>query len=118
MEPEIKIRHQHRRSLMMRAVRGGLEVYVPLWLDKDDPQVRRFIQKGVAELADKVPSTPPEQSSRKALRKLVRVWAERVGVDPGKISFRAMQRKWGSCSSRDNITLNSSLTWLPPLLAE
>jgi predicted metal-dependent hydrolase len=39
-------------------------------------------------------------------------------VDPGKISFRAMQRKWGSCSSRDNITLNSSLTWLPPHLAE
>jgi predicted metal-dependent hydrolase len=29
-----------------------------------------------------------------------------------------MQRKWGSCSSRDNITLNSSLTWLPPDLAE
>jgi hypothetical protein len=29
-----------------------------------------------------------------------------------------MQRKWGSCSSRDNITLNASLTGIPPHLAE
>ena len=118
MEPDIKIRHQHRRSLMMRAVRGGIEVYVPLWLHKDDPQVRRFIEQGLRELADKVPPTPPPQHSRAELRALVREWAARVGVNPGRITFRTMQRKWGSCSSRDNITLNVSLTWLPRELAE
>ena len=29
-----------------------------------------------------------------------------------------MQRKWGSCSRRGHITLNTALCWLPPRLAE
>lgn len=114
----ITIRHQHRRNLMMRAVRGGIEVYVPLWLKKDSPQVRRFIDEGVKKLADKVLPTPPQQTSPDELRELVREWAQRVGVQPGKITLRTMQRKWGSCSGRQNITLNTSLTWLPRPLAE
>lgn len=116
--PSITIRHQNRRSLMMRAVRGGIEVYVPLWLKKDSPQVRRFIDEGIKKLADKVPPTPPQQTSPDELRALVRVWAQRIGVEPGKITLRTMQRKWGSCSGRQNITLNTSLTWLPRPLAE
>ncbi len=116
--PEVKIRHQHRRSLMMRATRGGIEVFVPLWLKKDSPQVRRFIEEGLKQLADKVPPTPPQQTSPQALRALVHTWAERIGVQPGKITLRPMQRKWGSCSGRQNITLNTALTWLPPHLAE
>jgi predicted metal-dependent hydrolase len=118
MSPNVTIRHQNRRSLMMRAVRGGIEVYVPLWLKKDSPQVRRFIDEGIKKLADKVPPTPPQQTSPEELRELVRVWAQRVGVQPGKITLRTMQRKWGSCSGRQNITLNTSLTWVPRPLAE
>lgn len=114
----VTIRHQNRRNLMMRAVRGGIEVYVPLWLKKDSPQVRRFIDEGIKKLADKVPPVPPQQTSPDELRELVRVWAQRVGVEPGKITLRAMQRKWGSCSGRQNITLNTSLTWVPRPLAE
>jgi len=112
------IRHQNRRNLMMRTVRGGIEVYVPLWLKKDDPQVRRFIAEGLKKLADKVPPTPPEQTSPDELRALVHLWAERIGAQPGKITLRPMQRKWGSCSGRQNITLNTALTWLPRHLAE
>jgi predicted metal-dependent hydrolase len=116
--PEIIIRHQHRRSLMMRATRAGLEVYVPLWLRKDSPQVRRFIQDGLRKLADKVPPTPPPQTSPAELRALVHAWAARLEVEPGRITLRPMQRKWGSCSGRNNITLNTALTWLPRHLAE
>jgi predicted metal-dependent hydrolase len=115
---DIKIRHQNRRNLMMRATRNGLEVFVPLWLPKDSRQVRQFIEQGVAELADKVPPTPPEQTSPDELRALVDSWAARLGVTPGKVTLRPMQRKWGSCSARSNITLNTSLTWLPRHLAE
>lgn len=118
MEPKITIRHQHRRNLMMRAVRGGLEVYVPLWIKKDSPQVRHFVAEGVRTLADKVPPELPQQSTRKELRAMVKHWAAALDVNPGRITFRTMQRKWGSCSSRNNITLNTSLMGIPPHLAE
>ena len=115
---DIKIRHQYRRNLMMRVVRGGIEVYVPTWLKKDSPQVRQFIQEGVAQLADKVPPQPPQQTSPDELKAMVKMWAVRMGVEPGRITLRPMQRKWGSCSGKANITLNTGLTWLPRHLAE
>lgn len=113
---KVTVRHQHRRSLMMRAVHGGYEVYVPLWLKKDDPQVRRFIDEGLRKL--KLPATPPEQTTPDEVRALVAVWAARMDLQPGKVTLREMQRKWGSCSGKGNITLNTALCWLPPHLAE
>jgi predicted metal-dependent hydrolase len=118
MTEDIKIRHQHRKNLMMRATRSGLEVYVPLWLKKDSPQVQRFIDEGIKKLADKVPPTPPQQTSTEEIRGMVMEWAKRIGVQPGRITLRSMQRKWGSCSQRTQITLNTALTWLPRHLAE
>ncbi len=118
MPPDIKIRHQNRASLMMRATRGGIEVYVPLWLKKDSRQVRQFIEEGLKKLADKIPETPPEQTSADEIRALVNVWAMKMGLQPKRVTLRPMQRKWGSCSNRDNITLNTALTWLPYHLAE
>ena len=41
-----------------------------------------------------------------------------MGLQPKRISFRDMTRKWGSCSSRENITLSTRLTWVAPHLAE
>ena len=103
---------------MMRAVRGGIEVYVPLWIKKDSRQVQQFIEQGMQQLADKVLPPLPEQTSPDELRAMVHEWASRVGVEPGKITLRAMQRKWGSCSRGTNITLNTSLTGVPRHLAE
>ncbi len=103
---------------MMRLVPGGIEVFIPRWMKEDSPKVRNFIQVGLEKLGGTVPPIPDEQTSRKEIEWMVTEWAERVGVQPGRIQFRTMSRKWGSCSSRDNITLNSRLTWLPPHLAE
>ncbi len=116
--PDIKIRHQNRTSLMMRATRSGIEVYVPLWLKKDSRQVRQFIAEGLKKLEGKIPPTPPEQTSAAEIRAMVSEWAARMGLQPKRVTLRPMQRKWGSCSSRDNITLNTALTWLPRHLAE
>lgn len=115
---EIKIRHQNRRSLMMRATRSGVEVFVPLWIKKDSREVRRFIEEGLKKLAHKIPETPPEQTSPAEIRAMVAEWAAKMGLQPGRVTLRPMQRKWGSCSSRENITLNTALTWLPRPLAE
>jgi len=41
----------------------------------------------------------------------VRAWAERIGVMPQSISLRPMKRKWASCSSKGNLTFDTSLLY-------
>jgi len=115
---EVKIRKQNRRNLMMRATVNGIEVYIPRWLKKDSPQVRQFIAEGLKKFEGRVPETPEVQTTTRQIRAMIKAWAGRIGVQPKRITFRVMYKKWGSCSSRENVTLNTALTWLPPHLAE
>ena len=114
----ITIRRQHRRSLMMRPVPGGFEVYIPRWMRPDNPKVTEFIYGGLQKLGTEPPPIPAQQTSREDIIKMVNLWAARMGLQPKRISFRNMTRKWGSCSSRENITLSTRLTWVAPHLAE
>ena len=47
------------------------------------------------------------------LRAEVRAWAKRIGVEPREIRIRRMVRKWASCSTRENVTLNVELLSQP-----
>lgn len=116
--PTVTIRRQHRASLMMRVVPGGVEVYIPRWLKPTNAKVQQFIEQGLVKLGEKIPPVPTEQTSRVQIEEMVQVWAGRLGVEPGRITFRDMRRKWGSCSSRAHITLSTRLTWVAPHLAE
>lgn len=113
---EIRIHRQRRRSMVMKRTPVGLVVFIPRWLKPNSAQVRAFIEEGIRKLG-----TPPpalEQSSPDEIRALVRAWAARLGVEPGRVQFRAMYQKWGSCSSRGNITLNTALCNVSRPLAE
>jgi predicted metal-dependent hydrolase len=114
----IIVRRQHRRSLMMRPVPGGFEVYIPRWMRPDNPKVTEFIQSGLEKLGTEPPPIPAEQTSRDQIVTMVNMWAAHMGLQPKRVSFRNMTRKWGSCSSRENITLSTRLTWVAPRLAE
>ncbi len=103
---------------MIRAVPGGFEVFIPRWMRKDNPKVRAFIQAGIEKLGEKVPPLPEAKTSQTEIKRMIRKWAKEIGVQPKRVQFREMTRKWGSCSSADNITLNTRLTWLPARLAE
>lgn len=116
--PPITIRRQNRRSLMMRPVPGGLEVYIPHWLNPESRQVKQFIVDALARLGEHVPAVPAERTSPDEIRAMVAHWGPVLGVQPGRVQFRDMRRKWGSCSSRGSITLNLRLTWVAPELAE
>src|SRR5690242_16401294 len=83
----ITIRRQHRRSLMMRPVPGGFEVYIPRWMRPDNPKVTEFIQGGLQKLGTEPPPLPAEQTSRKEIIEMVNVWAARMGLQPKRISF-------------------------------
>lgn len=59
---------------------------------------------------------PPslEQSIPKEIFKSeVIAWAERIGVEPNTITIRPMKHKWGSCSSKGNLTFDTDLLYQP-----
>ncbi|MBI1277253.1 MAG: DUF45 domain-containing protein [Anaerolineaceae bacterium] len=84
----------------------------------DNPKVTEFIHSALQKLGTEPPPIPAEQTSREQIIAMVNIWAERMELQPKRISFRDMRRKWGSCSSRENITLSTRLTWVAPHLAE
>jgi predicted metal-dependent hydrolase len=117
-EPKVTIRRQRRRSLMMRVIPGGIEVYIPHHLREDDRVVRDFIAEGVAKLKGRIPDVPDEQTSRAQIKAMVADYAARMTVKASRVQFREMTRKWGSCSEKGTVTLNTRLTWLAPELVE
>jgi hypothetical protein len=100
----------------MKRTPVGLVVFIPRWLKPNSKQVRAFIDEGIKKLG--LPQPQPEVISADELRALADQWARVLGVTPGRIQFRDMYRKWGSCSSRGNITFNTALCRLPVPLAE
>jgi predicted metal-dependent hydrolase len=115
---QVEIRRQNRRTLMMQVKPGGVVVFIPRWLKATSPQVRDFIDEGLHKLRDQIPVVRPQQTSPDELRQLVDQWAKRMGLAPQRVTLRDMRRKWGSCSSRGNITLNTALCTVPLPLAE
>jgi predicted metal-dependent hydrolase len=117
-EPTVKIYKQKRNTMMLRPVPGGVEVYIPHTLRKNSRQVKQFIQMGLRKVAAEIPPVPPERTSRQAILAMVEDYAARIGVQPTRVQMRDMRRKWGSCSSKGTVTLNTRLTWLQKHLVE
>ncbi len=117
-QPKIKIYHQKRSTLMIRPVPGGLEAYIPHTIRKSDPRVKRFVQEGLEKFKTQIPPVPPERTSREAILEMVDDYAARLNVEPSRVQLRDMRRKWGSCSSKGTITLNTRLSWLERPLVE
>lgn len=46
----------------------------------------------------------------------VAAWASKIGGKPKELHIRPMHRKWGSCSTRGRVTLNSELLTAAPEL--
>lgn len=117
---EITIKPQRRKSLMMRvAASGEVMVHIPNWMHPRDSVVQDFIAKALDKLKDKIPEKRAEpRHTEAAVCQMIEMWAARMEVSPGRVQFRTMSRKWGSCSGKGNITLNTSLFYLPTHLVE
>ena len=50
-----------------------------------------------------------EAIPRDVFKAEVAAWAKRIGVEPRQVHVRAMQRKWGSCSTSGRVTFDESL---------
>lgn len=118
MSPNVKIRRQQRKSVMMRPVPGGFEVFIPHWMRDDDPQLKKIIADGLKKLEQHAIPEQKVLTTEHEIRTLVQVWSKKIGVKATRVQFRQMVTRWGSCSSRGTVTLNRALTWLPFHLAE
>lgn len=118
MNYQVEIRRQNRRNMMMQVRPGGVIVFIPRWLKANSPQVREFVREGLDKLREHIPPVRPQQTSPDEIRRLVDQWAKKMGLAPQRVTLRDMRRKWGSCSSRGNITLNMALCTIPLPLAE
>ncbi|MCL6613066.1 MAG: M48 family metallopeptidase [Firmicutes bacterium] len=54
-----------------------------------------------------------ESVSTEEFKAEVHEWAREIGVVPKEIQFRAMKRKWASCSSLGRLTFNRALLSQP-----
>lgn len=64
--------------------------------------------------SNRILPAPLEESIPEEIFKAeVRSWAERIGVEPKSIVLRQMKRKWGSCSSKGNLTFDTGLLTQP-----
>jgi predicted metal-dependent hydrolase len=75
-------------------------------------------QKGLAEITKEERFEIAPSLNKSDLLDIVDEWQEKLKVKPNRIQIRKMRNKWSSCSSKDNITLNSELTRLPREITE
>ena len=54
-----------------------------------------------------------ESVSADLLKAEVEAWAERIGVVPHRVTVRPMKHKWGSCSTKGNLTFDTELLRQP-----
>ena len=55
-----------------------------------------------------------KREARRVIPQRVAFYAEKVGVNYGRISVRAQKTKWGSCSAEGNLNFNYLLMLAPP----
>ena len=75
------------------------------------------IARRAAELSGKIELVPrTRRKFRSLVERVVREYAEELGVEVNRIFVRRVESAWGSCSGRGNITINAVAQWLPERL--
>src|SRR5437773_1179818 len=111
----IVIRKQKRKNLVFKLTYDRAEVLIPTTLAADHPTVQRFIAQSLADLPPRLPSDHIEIAQIYAL---VHEWSKRLEVTIQRLQIRTMKSKWGSISTKANLTLSNDLCKLPLELIE
>jgi predicted metal-dependent hydrolase len=115
----IRVYRQRRRSLVMKTTPVGIVLFIPQRLSLRNATLQKFIQDALHKIGERsAPQDTPIVSTPNQLRQMVSEWAAHMGVQPARITIREMFRKWGSCSSKGSISLNTALCRVPRELAE
>ncbi|MGI5977301.1 MAG: M48 family metallopeptidase [Candidatus Limivicinus sp.] len=126
IKPEI-IRSSRKTMSLQVTAEGRIILRCPGWLPASeiDSFLRSkagWIEKTLKEqeCRPKHPPYSPEElkklteGARQLLPWRVKLYAEKIAVDYGKISVRKQRSIWGSCSSSGNLSFNCLLMLCPP----
>ena len=80
-------------------------------------QIRKFSTSKAKQL-NKRPTGAELQHAKAYLSERLNTLAKRHGFQYKKVSFKSMMTRWGSCSSKNNISLNILIAQLPKELQD
>ena len=86
------------------------------WLNLHIPRIREFEKKYQARTLNKV--TIDWKEATKVLVQRLEEIAEQHGYRYNRVTIRNQKTRWGSCSTKNNISLNVKLTLLPDTLRD
>jgi len=89
---------------------GSYEVALPGGFDPTDEIHRKELMEKIAAIG--------HAEARDQLPAVLGYYAERFRLPFRKVTVRRMHTRWGSCSSKNNISLSSGLIFLPEHLIE
>jgi len=115
----IRYKKMDRKSVAIRIGPAGVEVRLPRSVSVRDPQLKEFVLTHLSEMASQAPDaalTTP--LPKEAVYAEVRDWAERLKVRPRRVQIRRLTSRWGSCTSRGNVTLTDRILRMPRQLRE
>lgn len=69
-----------------------------------EPPVQQLSPQDIRALADQAMKVIPDR---------VRFYAEKIGVDYGRVTIRNQKTRWGSCSAKGNLNFNCLLMLTP-----
>ena len=129
---EVRLSRKRVKNLNLRISRDGshVDVSAPSWVSEDEVRgfVRRkaaWIESHLAQAADapmaRASQATPEEVARwrevvsACVPALIAAWEPIMGVRAGKIAYRNMTSRWGSCQpSTGRICINVRLALYPP----
>ncbi len=85
------------------------------WIYKKFKEINK--KKKCAELLE-LNLNQKESEFRDLVKNLVQVFSNELNVTVKKVYFKKMKTRWGSCSSKRNISINVYLKYLPETLIE
>ncbi len=94
----------------VRVTSDAIILRLPASADIADAENQELINKGVTEAL--------RREARELLPSMVEVVSRRTGLNYRSVAIRATRSKWGSCSSRNDLSLSVYLMLLPDHLIE
>ena len=111
---EYELIRSKRKSLALQVKGDGtVVVRAPLRLSED--KIDRFVREHLDWIEKQKDGI---QKALKIFPERTAFFAERMGVDYGRITVREQKTRWGSCSQKGNLNFNWKLVLMPQALLD